>query len=311
MMGNGLMGNGLIGNGLVGDGLMGNGLIGDGLMRNGLIDTPSLLPVPHYPLPITHSPSPIPCYLLLIILLLITTCAGRAGRPDTLQEVQERGLLYIGLDPSYPPFGALAPDGGLYGLDVDLGRELAGRLEVEANFVLFGYDGLYDALAVGEVDVLISAVVVDPGRMDDVAYSAPYLNAGLVLVVPAGGEQIVEMRSLTGRTVAVEYAAEGDVEARRWARRLGDLTTLPLTTADDAMAAVLSGAADAALVNGISARLYLRDHPGLVLAPEPVTSEPYAMAVRADDRSLLHAINDALEAMAADGTLDALLARWL
>ena len=86
---------------------------------------------------------------------------------------------------------------------------------------------------------------------------------------------------------------------------------ISLTTADDALAAVRSGEADVALVDGISARLYLRDHPDLVLAPELVTSQPYAIVVRADDRLLLRVVNDALEEMVVDGVLDAILERWL
>jgi ABC-type amino acid transport substrate-binding protein len=41
-----------------------------------------------------------------------------------------------------------------------------------------------------------------------------------------------------------------------------------------------------------------------------VTSAPYAVAVRADDRSLLRAIDDALERMAAENTLETILGRF-
>lgn len=246
---------------------------------------------------------------LMLILALLTACSGR---PATLDEIEERGILYIGLDPSYPPFEALAPGGELFGVDVELGRELAGRLGVESNFVLLSYDGLYDALDVGQVDLLISALVMEPGRLDDVAYSIPYFDAGLALVIPAAmAEERIEMKDLAGRRVAVEYATEGDVEARRWGRRLGDLEVLPLTTAKEALAAVRSGEADAALVDGISARLYLREHPDLGLAPDLVTSQPYGVVVRAEDQRLLRAVNEALEALAAEGVLDTILARWL
>jgi polar amino acid transport system substrate-binding protein len=256
------------------------------------------------------------CFLASLVgmtwVVVLALLVGCSSRPTTLDEIEERGVLYIGLDPSYPPFEALASGGELFGVDVDLGRELAGRLGVESNFVLLSYDALYHALEVGQVDLLISALVVEPGRLEDVAYSVPYFDAGLALVVPAGtaGEG-VEMEDLAGWTVAVEYATEGDVEARRWGRRLGDLTVLPLTTADEALAAVRSGEADAALVDGISARLDLREQPDLVLAPQLVSSQPYGIAVRAEDQSLLRAVNEALEAMAAEGVLEAILARWL
>ena len=258
---------------------------------------------------------------LLLAVVLIANCslvlASCTQKLNTLQEIQERGSLIIGLDPSYPPFEALAVDGELFGLDVDLGRALAEQLGVEAHFVLLGYDGLYPALEVRQVDVLISALVVEPGRMEDVAYSSSYFDAGLVLVTPTNqAEELETMRDLTGRAVAVEYATQGEVEARRWARRLGNLNVRPMTTAEDALGAVLAAnnrgePADAALVDHISARLYLRTRYGLSIASEPVTSEPYAVAVRAADSQLLDAIDAALQSLAAEGDLAALLARWL
>lgn len=238
--------------------------------------------------------------------------AGCSGRSDSLRAIQERGILLIGLDPSYVPFEALAPDGGLYGLDVDLGRELAQRLGVEPSFVLVGYDGLYDALALKNVDLLISALLIEPERSQDVSYSMPYVDAGLVLVTQAGAAQAPQrMAELTGRTLAVEYASAADVEARRWARRLGDLDVLPLDTPDEALAEVQTGQADAALVDAVAARLYRREHPGLELAPEMVISEPYAVALRAGERKLLQAVNAALAEMIQDGSLQAILDRWL
>ncbi|MFN3761678.1 MAG: transporter substrate-binding domain-containing protein, partial [Anaerolineae bacterium] len=63
------------------------------------------------------------------------------------------------MDASYPPFESIDGEGNLVGLDVDLGRELAARLGVEAHFVAnLSYDGLYDALTADQVDVLISAL---------------------------------------------------------------------------------------------------------------------------------------------------------
>jgi rhodanese-related sulfurtransferase len=110
------------------------------------------------------------------------------GEPDG-SWVRARGVLRIGSDLSYPPFGFVDERGQPAGLDVDLGRALAARLGLRAEFVNLGYDGLYDALYAGQVDVLISGLVIDPLRMDDFAYTQPYFNAGQVLVVRRDGHQ--------------------------------------------------------------------------------------------------------------------------
>ncbi|MBN1317667.1 MAG: amino acid ABC transporter substrate-binding protein [Anaerolineales bacterium] len=243
---------------------------------------------------------------IFLCLLLLNGCGA-----DTLDTIKERGVLYIGMDPSYVPFEALAPDGELYGLDVDLSNELADRLGVKAEFVFIGYDGLYSALEIEQVDILISGLVIEPVRMDDVGYSDSYFDAGLVLVTGESETgEIREMADMEFKTIAVEVAAEGDAEARRWSRRLHGLDVLPLSTAEDALRAVLEGNADATLVGGIEARLFIRDNPSLAIASKPLTNELYAVAVRMDDKDLLSAINKKLDSMDDDGSMESIITRW-
>jgi len=249
------------------------------------------------------------------------------------------------MDASFPPFETIAADGTLVGFDVDLARELARRLGpalpapsgaegsraegIEVQFVAnLPYDGLYDALAVDRVDVVISALVVNPARMADFAYSTPYFDAGQVLVVRAvgtgveeqGPEPVEGMSDLGGGTLAVEFGTQGDLEARKWARRLSDLTVVPYQTAAEALAAVTTGEADAALVDHVSAlaatakTLRVSEDPKgfeLVIVGDPVVEEPYAVAVHRGSPHLLRAINRALAEMQADGSLEALVAKWL
>ncbi len=219
------------------------------------------------------------------------------------------GELRVGIDPSYPPFG-LDLDGELSGLDIDLATALAGRLNVPLRLVPLGYDGLYDALKADQVDVLLSALRVDPGRMGDVLYTTGYFDAGQVLVSPPDSG-LDDMPAMDGRVIAVEFGSEGDQTAQTWQRRLHVLEIRPCETAAAALEAVQSGQADAALVDAISARLWQRDHPGLVFAPEYVTHDPYAAAVRPDNPRLWEAIDAAIQAMHADGTLENLVSHWL
>src|SRR5262245_44631595 len=97
-----------------------------------------------------------PLFLLLVSLspclfVFLGGCQGREAQ--RWEQIQENGVLRVGLDPTYPPFET-ADDGELRGLDVDLARALAAELGLEVQFVYFGYDGLYDALLSNQVDVL-------------------------------------------------------------------------------------------------------------------------------------------------------------
>ena len=244
--------------------------------------------------------------LLTLWLTFITAC----GKPDdSWERVREAGVLKVGLDPTYPPF-EVADENGARGLDVDLAQALAADLGVEAEFVYFGFDGLYDALATEQVDVLLSALVIAPERSRDFAFSTPYFNAGQVLIVPAGNEKIGEMADLSGRTLAVELGALGHVEATTWAERLPDLAVRPYTTSDEALAAVLANEADATLVDAISGRLYLKEQPQLKIVQE-VTVEPFALVVRIEDEQLLTQLNTSLENLRQSGELEAIIGKWL
>jgi len=223
------------------------------------------------------------------------------------------------MDASFPPFEYIAADGDVAGFDVDLARELGRRLGLEVQFVAnLPYDGLYDALAVQRVDVVISALVVNPARMADFAYSASYFDAGQVLVLRTGEDgdaeaeaEIEGMMDLSGHTLAVEFGTQGDLEARKWARRLPDLTVVPCQTTGDAVAMVAAGEADGALVDHVSALAATGKDDRLIVVGEAVVGAPYAVAMRRESQRLLQAINRALAEMERDGTMKALRAKWL
>lgn len=224
------------------------------------------------------------------------------------KRIQQTGVFRIGMDASYPPFGTALGD-SITGLDADLAAEIGRRLGVKVQIVNMGYDGVYDALQIGQVDALISALSFDPRRLGTFRYSRAYFDAGQVLVSRGGA--YTTMNSLEGRVVAVEYASVGDEVARLWIRRLHRLDIAHFTTSDEAIAAVATGKADAALVDAVAAHLYGRHQPGLAISPDSVMPDYYAIAMRLTSFDLAGAIDYALRGMEEDGTLDAIIRRWL
>jgi ABC-type amino acid transport substrate-binding protein len=227
---------------------------------------------------------------------------------DVWEQVEETGALRVGMDASYPPFEFVNEQNEIVGFDVDLANEIGQQLGLEMVFVNMAYDTMFDALLVGQVDVLITALVAAPELEGKAYFSVPYFNAGERLVVPVGSP-VVEMADLEGRTVAVEYGSGGDVEARRWERRLSRLTIVREADPDAALAAVVEGRADAALVDGISARLGVGQHDSLALA-DYLTESLFAVAVHPDSPTLLARMNEALTELIHDGTVDDLTEKW-
>ncbi len=250
-------------------------------------------------------------FALLAVLLLGLSGCGKDR--DSWNRIEESGVLRVGVDPTFPPF-ALDEGSTLRGIDVDLARAVAVELGLEAQFTYFGYDGLYDALTTGQVDALISALVIAPERTREIAYSTPYFDAGLVLVT-GEDEASSGMADLRGKTLAVELGALGHVEALEWERALGDLVVVTYGSASDALAAVAANEAQAALVDHVSGRLFLgqqteTERP-LAIVPGVVAPEPYAIAVRIDDRILMEKINQALGQLKSSGRLEQIVSDHL
>jgi polar amino acid transport system substrate-binding protein len=218
-------------------------------------------------------------------------------------------VLRVGIDTSYAPFGMLA-GGQVTGIDADIAREVATRLGAQVQYVPLGFDGLYDALLTDQVDVLFSAILENPARRDRVNYSRGYFNAGLVLVSPET-TPVETMTGMAGLRLSFGYGTSAHTVAERWHRPRRAFALRPYETGRIAVLAVQAGEADAALVDHTTARAYLRDNPGWQARVRDITVQPYVAATRFERADVSAAVDAALAAMLADGTLDRILAAWL
>jgi len=166
--------------------------------------------------------------VLLLAFVALMAWIGQQQPPDTyLQAIQKSGTLRVGMDPTYPPFESLS-DGQYVGHDVDLAKSLAADLGVRVEFKPLALDTQYDALAAGQVAMLISALPFIYERKKEVRYSRPYYQAGQVVVVTAGDTSIKTKADLQGRRVGVELGSNADTDARQLAR-----TVLPMQVISD------------------------------------------------------------------------------
>jgi ABC-type amino acid transport substrate-binding protein len=248
--------------------------------------------------------------LLLLAGVMVSRLVWGGGDDGALERVQTSGELRVGLDASFPPFESLDEAGQVIGFDADLARAIAASLEAEPVFVNVGFDGLYDALLAGRVDVIISGLPYDPRRTRDVIYSQPYFNAGQVLIVRADEAFGDPDQSLIGRMVAVEWGSAADMQARRLAQTTSGLQTLPQPTAQDALKALVAEQADVAIADAVSAYQFMGENAGAVRIVKSLSDEPYVMASRSQSRRLAQAIDDALEVLRRSGALDELRAKW-
>ncbi len=244
----------------------------------------------------------------LLLLVLLLRLGGFIGRDPVWARIQETGVWRVGMDPSFPPFENFDIETQQpVGLDVDLARAIAARWGVQVEFVGVGFDQLVDAVYAHKVDSALSAMPIFEDRTQEVAFSDPYIEAGIVLAVPAGS-RVRGPDDLAGRRVAAEWGSAGDAQARILQRRLPDGFSLVLRdTVTAALDAVAAGEADAALADAISLAL----HGGDLQPVAVIASDPYVIVLPRNAPDLLRAINEALAALSADGTLAEIEARWL
>jgi len=144
------------------------------------------------------------------------------------------------------PFAGIDAAGEFTGLDVELARELA-KADGLARQVCPDRRGPAVRYAAGQqCDALISALTPEASRLNHFAYSEPYFDAGLVLVVPAASA--LKQDDLKDMLLRSRSARRATRARAGWPRTLG-LQVLERDTPDKVMQAVEAGLADAALTD--------------------------------------------------------------
>ncbi|MGQ9665747.1 MAG: ABC transporter substrate-binding protein [Anaerolineae bacterium] len=250
---------------------------------------------------------------LIVLLWAVLPRDGPLLRDRTWDRIRAGGVLKVGMDASFPPFEMMDPESGeIRGLDVDLARALAVELGVRAELLNVGFDSLYDQLLAGRFDAIISALPVDYTWTEDVRYSEPYFQAGLLLVTTQElSPTIRRVEDLVGRRVAVEWGSEGDAYIRRLEREHGQVEVLAKDSPAEAVEAVRTGMAEACLVDAVSAYQGIGGDTSLVIVGAPLTEASYAIAVRRKSPILARQMNAALARLRDAGVLDELIRKWM
>jgi len=254
---------------------------------------------------------------LVVVLGVLTLSAGlwvmlTPGEPpkdETWERIQRDGVMRVAVDASYPPFEYIDEAGNLVGYDIDLAHELGRRFGVDVEFVIISFDGLYDALQVERVDLILSALPFDLRLTEDVAYSHSYFNAGQMLVVRESEGSISSVEGLQGRRVGVEWGSMGDVESRQLLRRM-EFELYQYPTPAEALGVLAEGEIDAVIADAVSVYQFHREHGSIKIAGSPVTEDPYVIATLLSSSVLQKQLNEAILELSANGFLDQLRVQW-
>lgn len=247
--------------------------------------------------------------LALAASLVLASLLLQRNAPPDIKRAFPAGEIVVGVDASFPPF-ALDDGKTVTGLDIDLAKAIGSELNLPVRFQNIGFYALHDALISGTVDLLISALRVDPARTQELRYTASYFDNGLVIARAADATQ-TDIESLTKARIAYEYASSADAEIRVWEERGQSVERLPYELPDYALDALRLGLADAAIVDATTLRLYLRARSDWGARYEYITHEPYAIAIRIDRVDAAKLVDGALAALKEKGKLAKISDKWL
>jgi len=243
---------------------------------------------------------------LLAATALLAAFAGTAAA-GSLADVEAAKTLRIGTEGTYAPFTFHDASGALVGFDVEIGREVAKRMGVEAQFVEGKWDGLIAGLAADRYDAVINQVGITAERQARFDFSDPYIVSKAVLIVKAGNEDIKGFEDLRGKRAAQSLTSNYG----RIAEGAG-ATLVGTDGFDQSVQLVLTGRADATVNDNLSFLDFRKQKPD---APVEVVAEQGEAAasgiiVQKGNPELVAAINEALAAIKSDGTYETISQRY-
>mgnify|MGYP006294561971 CR=1 FL=1 len=241
----------------------------------------------------------------LITVLLAAGCGGQ--QTTTWDQVKEKGELVVGMSADYKPFEYHDEDDKIVGFDVDVARAIADELGVELKLKDTAFDGIIPGLKSKKYDMIMSAMTITEKRKKAVDFTDSYFDAGQVIAVKKGNNQIKGPKDLEGKAVGVQLGTTGDLEVSEMdgIEKVKRYKKIPQAFID------LQNERLDAVVNDypVTAR-YVQQNPEVKIVGEPFTSEKYGIAVRKGDDKLLTKVNEALKKIKENGTYEEIKNKW-
>lgn len=262
-------------------------------------------------------------YLLLMLLgavLFLAACGNDSddtateenqeetgSSDDLLAKVQEEGKLLVGTEGTYPPFTFHDETGELTGFDVEIAREVAERMGVEAEFLETQWDGMFAGLDSGRFDMVANQVGIREDRLESYDFSDPYITSAAVLVTSEDETEITSFEDLEGKTSAQSLTSNyADIATSFGAELTG------VEGFNQAIELLVSGRVDATVNDKISVLDFLNQRPDapIQIADESDEASQSGLQFRKDSGAIVDEVNKALAEMIEDGTYDEISQKW-
>lgn len=246
-------------------------------------------------------------------LLLVAGALALAAAPLAAKDWKK---IRIGVEGAYPPFSEVGPDGKLKGFDIDIAYALCAKIGAECELVMQDWDGMIPALLAKKFDAIVASMSITEERKKRVDFTDKYYQTPARFVRKKGSGIEITKEGLKGKRIGVQRATIHD---NYLTDNYGDTVEIVrYGTQDEANLDMLAGRVDLLLADSIALLDgFLKTEKGKdfeFVGPElrdkKWFGEGAGIAVRKEDQDLKRLLNEAIKAIRADGTYDAIAKKY-
>ena len=239
-----------------------------------------------------------------------TETSGEATETETtndgLELKGEYTVLKMGTNATFPPYEDKEGD-AFKGIDVEIAEAIAKELGATLEIVDMEFDSIITSVTQGEVNFGMAGMTVTDERKLEVDFTYSYAT-GVQSVIVAEGSDIKTIDDLAGKKIGVQLGTTGDIYATD---DYGADNVTQYGKGADAILALKGGDIDAVIIDNEPAKAFVSANEGLTILDTDYAVEDYAIAVKKGNTPLLDDINAALDKLTKDGTIDAIIDKYI
>ena len=232
-----------------------------------------------------------------------TTAAATAA--SELKTV-EAGKLIMSTNAAFPPYEMVADDGSFEGIDVEVAGAIAGKLGLELVVDDMDFDAALLAVQQNKSDIVMAGVTVTEDRQLVMNFSDSYATGVQVVIVKEGSD--VTLDNLGEKMIGTQRGTTGYIYT---SDDYGDDHVTAYDNGASAVQALINGQVDCVVIDSAPAEAFVAANAGLTILDTEYVTENYAIGVNKDNTALLDAINQALAELTADGTVQAIVDKYI
>jgi polar amino acid transport system substrate-binding protein len=259
--------------------------------------------------------------VLVSLLLLLSGCAqmngntanASASASPVIDRILQRGELVVGTAGSMPPLNMTTKEGELIGYEIDLAKNMASAMGVQAKMEVMPFAELLPALQSGKIDLILSNMTITPGRNLKVAFVGPYFTSGKAFMTKIKTIATAEGPSdIDGKKTKL-VALKGSTSQAYVEKAIPDATLVTANDYDEAVKMVLDDKVHAMVADYPICVVSVFRYPnqGLLSVVTTLTYEPIGVGVPAGDPLLVNWVENFMGIAEKVGFFEELKRKWL